>query len=415
MTLKATNIRKALGNLSVAFYLNCQFVRSILAAIVPGFTAHGIRFVIVISAVLFLLSIRKIAIGLYQILIPFVIVLYYLVTNYLFPGGSATSFFEVFSYAIMPFFLTMLDVDMSKVVKLTLIITAPAMLVSNKIFVHLGSGNVIKMLLSYSILFSASCGLTYLLYYRGYDRKAGKFIYTVLCLPQIYYLYEMVSFGSRGPILSLIVLVILIMYFKPDKKSDIINRHFSFSALLFSIAAVLIIMFSEELLSIVSQYLGDHNIRIRSLNKMIRLSDEADVLHGRSDYYVLALQGFIDSPAFGKGFDMFATNTGLPYPHNFLLQLAYDGGIIMLIIVLVPVFQASVRILAKKRFSLFVPWALLFSASVVGSLFSGDLWMRYVLWFFFAYSLRYGKKDVLRKMMKTISLQRRKKFVRIKG
>ena len=392
MSITITDLRKEIGNLAVAVFLNCQFVRSFLDAIIPSFTAHGIRFVIIVSAVLFLLSIRKLSFRIGDVLIPVVVVLYYLITSILFPGKSAVTFFEVFSYVIMPFLLVMLDIDIRKIVKWTLIITAPVILVSDQIFTHTLKANAITMLLSYSVLFSSACGLSYLLYYRRYDRRPVRILFIILCIPQAYYTYEMVLFGSRGPALSLLVLLVLILFFKPKNNNDYVNRRFSTFAVFVSIAFALIAVFFEDILMWTNDFLIRHNIVFRSIIKSIRLYQEADLSHGRIAFYITALQGFVKSPLFGHGFDVFYANTGFIYPHNFILQLAYDGGIILLLFVLHPVIRSSIRIFGKRNYSLLVPWILLFSSSVVGALFSGDLWMRYNLWFFFAYCIRYGRK-----------------------
>ena len=391
MTLSISDCRKEVGNLAVAVFLNLQFVRTILAAIIPGFTAHGIRFAVIVSALLFLVSIRRITIGVYEILIPSVILLYYFVTGLLFPGKSRVTFFEVFSYSIMPFLLILLNADMSKVVKWTLIITSPAILVSNQLFAHTVGGRALGMVLSYSVLFSCSCGLLYLLYYRKHDRKPISIIFTLLCVPQFYYMYEMIFYGSRGPALALLVLVVLIGYFKPKNDYDYIDRKISAFVVIIAIAVTLIAVFFEDILIWFSALLQRHNIFFRSLTKTLSLYRKFDISHGRTEYYVTALRGFFREPVLGHGLDMFLENTGLIYPHNFILQLAYDGGLVMLLTILLPAVIYSIKILAEKKYSSFVIWSLLFSASAVGALFSGDLWEKYHLWYFFAYCISNGR------------------------
>ena len=387
MGFSERDIRKEIGNLAVAVFLNCQFIRTILTEMVPGFTAHGIRFVVILSAVLFLFSSRKLSLSPRYLLIPLAVLLYFVATSIIFPGKSAASPFEVFSYALLPFLLVMIDIDIRKVVKWTLLITAPAILVAENIFVHY-SNDAIKMLISYSVLFPVSCALTYLICYQKYDRKHLRILNIALCLIQFYYFYELVSHGSRGAVLSLLVLLVLLLYFKPRKGGDAITRRLGVFFISAAVAVVLVLVFTDEVLALFNAILGKLNIQIWSLRKSILLLQKSDVSHGRMEMYSLALQGFRKSPLFGHGLDMFMENTGMIYPHNFVLQLAYDGGLFLLLAVLAPVIRASVKIFGEKSYRTFAAWALLFSVSVIGALFSGDLWTKYTLWFFFAWCVR---------------------------
>ena len=243
------------------------------------------------------------------------------------------------------------------------------------------------MLMSYTVLFSVICAIMYLLYYMKQD-KHRRILYLVLCAIQVYYLLQVLAHGSRGPILSIFIFLVLNYFFAPKSNIDF-KRNNSFSKFLIVMTLLLIVMilFQNNLVQIVYNFTTKYNINIRIINKMYFLIRNADVSNGRINIYLYALTGFINSPVFGNGIDMFFENTGIIYPHNLFLQLAYDGGMFLLCIVMIPVINASVKILKTNDKDLLIPWLVLFSSSVPGLMVSSDVWTKYIFWFFVAFCI----------------------------
>ena len=391
MVISYTYSRREIRNLAIAIFLNSQFIRSILETFFPQIAPHGLRYVFIISIILMVASVPKFHLDAKTYLIPLVVILYYTMTQLLFPEKPAVSLFELVNYCLLPFFYAQVDVDFERVVKYSLILTAPAILVSNSIFSQAATSHVISMLLSYSVLFSVICSIMYLAYYRKQNGRHW-LLYTCLSLIQMYFLFQLILFGSRGPVLSVFIFAVLLYYFRPDIKSDRVKSHPYRFFIEVTIIAVLFYLYSDELLVMIYNYSLRHDIFVRSIYKTYLLFQSNNVSHGRNDIFLLALKGWCNNPIFGNGLDMFEANTGIVYPHNLFFQLAYDGGIVLLLLIIVPIVVNSISLFRNNKFSNLAPWMVLFSSSVIGSLFSGDIWKRHTFWFFLAYCLEFGRR-----------------------
>lgn len=386
MVISKKNIEEFFAVLAVSVYLNGQFLRTIIEAFFPVLQGQGLRIVFIFSIVLLVLSLRKIVVYKVLYLLPLSIILYYALTQLFFSGRLSISFIELLNYVIFPFFFIQLDVQFEKVVKYTLIITSPAIILTNKIFILYGSQTqAISMLLSYSVLFSVLCAFSYLLYYRKRDGRKSIF-YFALCAIQVFYFIQIVAHGARGAVLSLVVFFIMYFLFnaKGERKTSIL---FYVILIVLLIIVIVIIVFQNELIEILYSFMRNHNISIRAIEKIFVLSRQSNITNGRIELFITALKGIAERPLFGNGISMFLENTGYQYPHNIFLQLTYDGGIILLGLVTIPIVIASTKMIKSSNKDIYVPWLVLFSSSVPGALFSGDIWMKYTLWYFCAFCL----------------------------
>jgi hypothetical protein len=146
--------------------------------------------------------------------------------------------------------------------------------------------------------------------------------------------------------------------------------------------------FFVPLLSLIEGELSKNGIEIEAISKMIRLQDEdGDLSNGRNYLNTLTWDGILASPLLGNGLDQFDNNyPGESYPHNFLLQILYDGGI-WLFLILSPIFIRSIKFLRSRTYNEYAMYMTLFFASVPGALFSQDLWAIPILWMFFGLSV----------------------------
>lgn len=135
----------------------------------------------------------------------------------------------------------------------------------------------------------------------------------------------------------------------------------------------------------ISNYLAQFDISLNVIDKFLRLNNAGDMTNGRDDIDKVAWEGIWNSPIIGHGTSQFDKYTGLGYPHNFILQMLYDGGIVLASIVFIPIARSLLqkkRLISEEEFILLL---CLFFASVPGALFSGDLWNSIVLWMFFGF------------------------------
>ena len=94
---------------------------------------------------------------------------------------------------------------------------------------------------------------------------------------------------------------------------------------------------------------------------------------------------FCNAPVIGVGLDGYRqlSFTGEPYPHNIVLHIAVEGGLIGLLFFLIPLWGLIDRWFSPKELEHTVAASLAF-LYFVASLFSGGLYDTRFYWFFAA-------------------------------
>ena len=123
-------------------------------------------------------------------------------------------------------------------------------------------------------------------------------------------------------------------------------------------------------------------INSTALEKIVRLSAEENLSNGRNNLQIIALNGFWDNFLFGNGLDRFDANTGLAYPHNFVVQILYDGGLLLFCVLLFPIVTKTILNYKKCSYNRYVVQSFLLFSSVPYAFFSQDLWENAVFWLF---------------------------------
>ena len=130
-----------------------------------------------------------------------------------------------------------------------------------------------------------------------------------------------------------------------------------------------------------------YDISLNVIDKFLDMGARGDMSNGRKDIDVFAWKGIWQSPILGHGIAQFERNTGIIYPHHFIIQMIYDGGFILTILVLTPIILSAINKIKKANHDEIICLIFLFFCSVPGALFSGDLWNSNVLWIFFGFVL----------------------------
>ena len=195
----------------------------------------------------------------------------------------------------------------------------------------------------------------------------------------------MTMFGSRGPILCVLLLILSFFIIQIDDKGKIAMRKGRTSIIL--ICLVLITLSFTAILQTLKDFFATFDISLNVVDKFLRLSESGDMTNGREVISSKSWEGISNSPLLGNGTSQFLNNTGMVYPHNFILQLLYDGGIILTSFVIVPIARMLIFKIKTVSESEFICLLFMFFASVPCSLFSGDLWNAGTLWMFFGFVL----------------------------
>lgn len=206
-------------------------------------------------------------------------------------------------------------------------------------------------------------------------------------IPGLILLIKFVFTANRGGLISLMVLLFLISIKSISKNSKHLKSH-RMLAVVMLLIGVLIIVNLEPIVEYLYLALESRNIEISALSKMRRLIESDNLINNRDELYVFAWEGFLASPLWGNGIGAFSVNHG-GWAHNFILQLLYEGGILLSSLILIPMIDSFLFVFRDNRiagdeYSFFV---LLFTTSVPRLLFSTELWNTQTFWMLFAFCI----------------------------
>ncbi len=254
----------------------------------------------------------------------------------------------------------------------------------------------IDMDLSYGFVIPITACIIYYVSFFKKEKGFNKYISILAFAVNAVFLWYLLLFGSRGPIFGLLCLMAFLLVIKYNKNGGVRVNKSKWAMTLF--IGLIVVFFFGPLMSAFSGILSDFGINMHFVDKMIELQAGGNLSNGRDKLAPLAIQGFWNSPVWGNGFDRFHANTGMLYPHNFILQILYDGGLLLFIILIIPAIK---EVKFKYRHCSMAEYALttfLLFASVPGALFSQNLWMIGPLWFFAGYlkSNSYINRQIIR-------------------
>lgn len=244
----------------------------------------------------------------------------------------------------------------------------------------------ISMHTSYSFLIPIVATIVYFCFYLRDDKGVTKIIMIGFSLINGVFLWKIFLHGSRGPLLSIVLLIVFLLVVKKNRNSlgvSFSGGKFSFLLMVLLIFLASYVFFFQTIVDL----LAGLGIQSHALDKILLLYEEGDISNGRLELNTITINGIIENPFWGNGFDRFNANTGMLYPHNFLLQLLYDGGVIYFFVVLTPIVMGLVRLFKKCNYGEFAVLVCLMFSSVPGAMFSNNLYSSNLLWMFFGYTL----------------------------
>ncbi len=318
--------------------------------------------------------------------IVFWILFFYLITI-TFIGKPYTSFAFLFVFTIAALLMPSLTcVDGRLFMKCMMLYPVPAILKLDEIFVLPSLfSTTISMGTSYAFLTPVIVTIVYLSTYFKEESLAQKSVTILLSAINFVFASYLLLFGSRGPVLAIIATIVFLLVVRPDETGvglSFKKRNFFITLVIAIIASLMFV----TLLNVFQKEFEHFGLSFNFIDKFLRLNDESDMTNGRTDLYKMAIGDFIDSPVWGKGFDLFGSihpSTDANYPHNFILQILADGGILLLIVFGVPIIRGIVKICKSCSKDEYAVFTTLLLGSVPGAMFTGDLWRNITLWLFF--------------------------------
>ena len=392
------SIDKILTNLCIVLLVSSQYLAMVLGCYSPGKTG----FFTIVLAVLIVLFIARLMVNPIRwvskkfFIFAFLILASYGLTLMFCSEKTNLTVIDFIGMCFIPFlFGGILDFDGKTVIRWTMYTIIFAIPVFQQVFVKANAGtayDAVSMGSSYALVPVIGASIVHFMLFR----KESTFFDKIVYIANIFFLFSFVQMSYRGPLVCLAVLVLFCAIYNISKEGKTNKNIILISALL--ILVVLLLIYLDEILIFVYDFLAKRNIRIAFLDKTRFLvsAGEGDLVHGRTTIWKTALEGFFESPIFGHGLATFLYNTGIVFPHNFILQFLYDGGLLLtipLMSVIIAGIRKSIRDrkIHSSRFS-FVVFAggIAFTRGLV----SAETWRIILLWLLFGYfTNNYGKSE----------------------
>lgn len=244
----------------------------------------------------------------------------------------------------------------------------------------------VSMDVSYGFLIPIAAAIIYSFLYLHDDRLIVRTLMLVIVAVNSVFGAILFVRGSRGSLLSVILLILFIYSVKHK------TNGYGVSYSKGKIGTFLFVLFFLLLgyvffVGVIVDILATMGIKSYALSKIIELENMGDISNGRSALNLITLNGIIEHPILGNGFDRFNANTNLLYPHNFVLQILYDGGLLFFIVLMIPVIKGTFRLYKMCTIDEYAVLTFLIFSSVPGALFSHNLYSDGILWMYFGCSL----------------------------
>lgn len=314
-------------------------------------------------------------------------ILWYMVTTtFIAPPSVTVLFFGVFTVAaiLIPGIIR-IDVRMF-LLALVMLPSVGVFYVDQIIINSIIEEGGLSMGISYSLLIPVLANLVFLKYFFVKERKVMRIVLLPFIAINLFYLAQVVMLGSRGPVLCIFLLIVSFFLIKIEDSGQISFRKDRLAVSIVLVVFVSLLLFIQ-ILQAISNFLAGFDITLNFVDKFLRMEDHGDMSNGRGAISSIAWDAIWKSPFWGYGIAQFENNTGIVYPHNFIIQMLYDGGIILASCIFIPIIKATLKKIHTIRREEFICLLYLFFASVPGALFSGDLWQAVILWMFFGFVL----------------------------
>lgn len=295
-------------------------------------------------------------------------------------------FFQFLSYGLILFIMLSMPFNYEKIIAgvsvLTLIILVnPIGIINSLISEHdIYSGTLqIDMGLSYALLPSVVAGILHFVFFRKQSNMVVKISYLINLL----FLILLIIFSVRGVIISLFILFYALIISLIKGKFRIFGKTLLYSSAVFLIVVAIKI---NDIILFTYEFLLSKGIEFSALTKSVnKMQSSSGISSGRINIYEKVFQLIKENPLLGEGISFYASYTGGLYPHNIILQLMLESGvlltvpIIILILIAGKITFSSIDYFKKnKGFKVLVMFC--FVSSVPRLMFSSYLWKEQLFW-----------------------------------
>ena len=315
------------------------------------------------------------------------ILLSYLLTLLFCADKTNLTIIDYLVFCFIPFtFSCVLDFDCKTILKWSMYAVILAFPVFSDVFAKGNAGSsydAVSMGSSYALLPVVGAALVHFMFFRREATFFDKIVYVL----NLIFLLSFIQMSYRGPLMCVfLILGVSICH------NMMIEENAKKKILLICIVLFLFVffmMFYEIIINVFFNLLEKNGIRIAFIDKNRFLTSTGDggLFHGRLQIWKEAWDGFLDSPIWGHGLSTFLYYTGTLFPHNFVLQLLYDGGLLLAIPLFYLIFEGIKKvILIRKTHPDYFSFAIFAGGiSFPRGLVSAETWRIIMLWVIIGY------------------------------
>lgn len=282
---------------------------------------------------------------------------------------TETNWLQLFSFAIIPtlIFLHIKTLDIERMLCFVMLISTLLLPATSYVLI-LDWRNSLNMEVAYAFLPGVVAAIVHFQFYRKDTHKTIYLLYAV----QTYYGITLLRYGVRGPIVCIMVAVLLSIYCGPRRKKA------PLAGLVVGSTLVLCLVFLENIV----QGLANMGLDWYFIRKSVSLLSTGNVLHGRESFTSVAMRGFWSSPIWGKGLNSFHYYTGRIYPHNIIVQLLFEGGLILFGLFSTLFTVAVNKLFKSKNANDMIAFVFLTPVCFVYYLMSSNVWRSPLFWIY---------------------------------
>lgn len=202
--------------------------------------------------------------------------------------------------------------------------------------------------------------------------------------------YLLVLSNNRGAIFVLSILILLLIM-------DIIKNYIAKIIIIISyiICSYILINNLEKILFEIHEiFLVYFNTRINWLERFLFQMQKNDILTGRDVLYHNAYNMFIKNPILGNGIGYFEIYNNGQYPHNIILQMLCEYGIIITVFFAFFIILSFKYIINNKGYKEINFLKLFFVLSIPRLMFSGSYWEIQFFWLYIFTCILIFKKEI---------------------
>lgn len=351
---------------------------------VLGINQNGNLYILSLELVVLILGVMfrsKYRLCIKSLYLMFLVIVLFLLTK-LTTININYSFMQLLFYVIIPIFVAGQKLNSEKVLRYSMYISLSSIFSLNDLFgfqyEQLNQGS---MGASYAVVNAVIVTMIHFKYFRNKANTLLKFCY----LYNLFIMIKLISTANRGVILTMFctICILYINNFDKDSNKTAINRK---RILKVSILFVIITFIFINFESIINYLYDFCNRNFEQLPSFILKSnlflEQNKLSNGREDIYIVLFDLIKNNPIWGYGLQTFSYYTRWVWPHNFLLQFLFEGGILFSIY---PIYL-SIKILYRvifQKFSTsreFAMSALVVCICYPRYLISNDPWKGTAVW-----------------------------------